>query len=44
MNRDRRAVRRHVAQLKKNCKNRDLTWVASASGAAGDWAYDSRKI
>jgi hypothetical protein len=39
-----RAVRRHVAQLKKNCPARDLTCRRRQRQALLHWAYDSRKI
>jgi hypothetical protein len=39
-----RAVRRHVAQLKKNCARRDLTCRRRQRQALLHWAYDSRKI
>lgn len=39
-----RAVRRHVAQLKKNCAPRDLTCRPRQRQALLHWAYDSRKI
>ena len=39
-----RAVRRHVAQLKKNCKPRDLNCRRRQRQALLHWAYDSRKI
>jgi hypothetical protein len=39
-----RAVRRHVAQLTKNCPPRDLTCRRRQRQALLHWAYDSRKI
>ena len=39
-----RAVRRHVAQLKKNCAARDLDCRRRQRQALLHWAYDSRKI
>ena len=39
-----RAVRRHVAQLKKNCVRRDLACRPKQRQALLHWAYDSRKI
>jgi hypothetical protein len=39
-----RAVRRHVAQLKKHCKPRDLNCRRRQRQALLHWAYDSRRI
>jgi hypothetical protein len=39
-----RAVRRHVAQLKKHCARRDLTCRRRQRQALLHWAYDSRKM
>ena len=39
-----RAVRRHIAQLKKNCAPRDLECRRRQRQALLHWAYDSRKI
>jgi len=39
-----RAVRRHIAQLKKNCARRDLNCRRRQRQALLHWAYDSRKI
>lgn len=40
-----RAVRRHIAQLKKNCaRRRDLDCRRRQRQALLHWAYDSRKI
>ena len=39
-----RAVRRHVAQLRKNCRRGDLNCRRKQRQALLHWAYDSRKI
>jgi hypothetical protein len=39
-----RAVRRHVAQLKKHCAPRDLDCRPRQRQALLHWAYDSRRI
>jgi len=39
-----RAVRRHIAQLKKNCAPLDLTCRRKQRQAILHWAYDSRVI
>jgi hypothetical protein len=39
-----RAVRRHIAQIKKNCRHRDLGCRKKQRQALLHWAYDSRKI
>jgi hypothetical protein len=39
-----RAVRRHIAQLKKNCWRGDLRCRPKQRQALLHWAYDSRKI
>jgi len=39
-----RAVRRHVAQLKKNCARGDLECRRRQRQALLHWAYDSRKM
>jgi hypothetical protein len=39
-----RAVRRHVAQIKKHCAPRDLDCRRRQRQALLHWAYDSRKI
>jgi hypothetical protein len=39
-----RAVRRHVAQLKKRCARGDLTCRRRQRQALLHWAYDSRKM
>lgn len=39
-----KAMKRHVAQLKKNCPKKDLTCRIKQRQALLHWAYDSRKI
>jgi len=39
-----KAVRRHVAQLQKHCRDRDLTCRRKQRQALLHWAYDSRRI
>jgi hypothetical protein len=39
-----RAVRRHIAQLKKHCARRDLTCRPRQRQALLHWAYDARKL
>lgn len=39
-----RAIRRHIAQIKKNCAPRDLSCRRRQRQALLHWAYDSRKI
>lgn len=39
-----RAVRRHVAQIEKNCRRRDLKCRPRQRQALLHWAYDSREI
>jgi hypothetical protein len=39
-----RAVRRHVAQVRKNCARRDLNCRPRQRQALLHWAYDARKI
>lgn len=39
-----KAIRRHVAQLQKNCKKGDLKCRPVQRQALLHWAYDSRKI
>jgi hypothetical protein len=38
------AAKRHVAQLKKNCRRGDMTCRRKQRQALLHWAYDSRKI
>ena len=39
-----RAVRRHLAQLRKHCRRGDLTCRPGQRQALLHWAYDSRKL
>ena len=39
-----RAIRRHVAQIKKNCPKREMECRPRQRQALLHWAYDSRKI
>lgn len=39
-----RAMRRHIAQLKKHCRKGDATCHARQRQALLHWAYDSRKL
>ena len=39
-----KAIKRHVAQIEKNCKPKDLTCRPKQRQALLHWAYDSRKI
>ncbi len=39
-----RAIRRHIAQVKKNCKTGDLSCRIKQRQAILHWAYDSRKL
>jgi hypothetical protein len=38
------AMRRHVAQIERNCEPRDLTCRRRQRQALLHWAYDSRTI
>jgi len=38
------AISRHIAQIKKNCRPKDLTCRPRQRQAILHWAYDSRKI
>ena len=38
------AIRRHIAQIKKNCRRGDLNCRPKQRQAVLHWAYDSRKI
>ncbi len=38
------AIKRHIAQIKKNCRKKDLKCRAKQRQAVLHWAYDSRKI
>ena len=38
------AIKRHIAQIKKNCRRGDLNCRARQRQAVLHWAYDSRKI
>jgi hypothetical protein len=38
------AVRRHIAQIKQNCRRRDLSCRPRQRQALLHWAYDSRQI
>ena len=38
------AIRRHIAQIKKNCRRGDLNCHRRQRQAVLHWAYDSRKI
>jgi ribosomal protein L35 len=38
------AMRRHIAQIKKNCPNNDISCRPKQRQALLHWAYDSRKI
>lgn len=38
------AMKRHITQIKNNCKRRDLTCRRKQRQAVLHWAYDSRKI
>jgi len=39
-----KAIRRHIAQIRKNCAKRDLKCRPRQRQAVLHWAYDSRKI
>ena len=39
-----KAIKRHIAQVKKNCRKGDLTCRPKQRQAILHWAYDSRKI
>ncbi len=39
-----KAISRHIAQLKKNCKKSDFTCRPKQRQAILHWAYDSRKL
>jgi hypothetical protein len=39
-----KAIKRHIAQLTKNCKTKDLTCRPVQRQAILHWAYDSRKL
>lgn len=39
-----RAIRRHVSQIKQNCRPHDLACRPTQRQAVLHWAYDSRKI
>lgn len=39
-----KAIRRHIAQIKKHCKPKDLTCRPRQRQMLLHWAYDSRKI
>jgi len=39
-----KAMTRHIAQIKKNCKPKDITCRPKQRQALLHWAYDSRKI
>lgn len=39
-----KAIRRHISQIKKNCRPKDLTCRPVQRQAVLHWAYDSRKI
>ena len=39
-----KGMRRHIAQIRKNCRKRDLSCRPKQRQALLHWAYDSRKI
>ena len=39
-----KAIKRHIAQVKKNCKKGDITCRPKQRQAILHWAYDSRKL
>jgi hypothetical protein len=39
-----RAMRRHIAQLRQNCRSRDLSCRRKQRQAVMHWAYDARRI
>lgn len=39
-----KAINRHIAQLKKNCRKGDITCRPKQRQAVLHWAYDSRRI
>jgi len=39
-----KAIKRHIAQIKKNCKKKDVECRPKQRQAVLHWAYDSRKI
>ncbi len=39
-----KAIQRHIAQIKKNCKKSDLSCRCKQRQAVLHWAYDSRKL
>lgn len=39
-----KAIGRHIAQVKKNCRTRDVTCRPKQRQAILHWAYDSRKL
>jgi hypothetical protein len=39
-----KAIKRHIAQIKKNCKKGDIVCRPKQRQAILHWAYDSRKL